>query len=418
MKRGRVLPFVAAAALLLVACGGDDGNFSQDPGFAEWYAAHPPSEQLPTAAEQALLERYQPRVFLPAGNEGPIDFYRDYVAQGQLFDGAGRLISAAVSPELLNAHKRDPKVVFVHTPSGVAPRPVIYGRIDRAGLEPPGCATPLPVTFLTYNLVFRHSGLPAGLPGWQTVLLELVADLEDWHQLDQYPALTLALAAPDPKQDAKKDGKGDGKGDGEDLAPFAVTFQQHNYQRTYVLADRDGPGSLVLPPDGRIGIDVAERSNELYPHRPGPVRRRAVAFMSPKTARYLVEGLDPPWLAADDITLPVREIQPELQFLPPADAFYVFQGWLGARRLLPGRDGPPGADYNTLPAFKSKATQLALAYWTEDDQDYLARLGELFAGGRPRVVALAPFAARLARALTRARKGSPVLAACAGSATA
>ena len=36
--------------------------------------------------------------FLPAGNEGPIDFYRDYVAQGQLFDGAGRLISAAVSP--------------------------------------------------------------------------------------------------------------------------------------------------------------------------------------------------------------------------------------------------------------------------------------------------------------------------------
>jgi hypothetical protein len=359
MKRGRLPPCVAAAALLLVACGGDDGNFSQYPGFAEWYAAHPPSEQLPTAAEQALLERYRPRVFLPAGNEGPIDFYRDYVAQGQLFDGAGRLISAAVGPELLNAHKRDPKVVFVHTPSGVAPRPVIYGRIDRADLEPPGCATPLPVTFLTYNLVSRHSGLPAGLPGWQTVLLELVADLEDWHQLDQYTALTLALAAPEAKKDAKKDGKKDG----EDLAPFAVTFQQHNYQRSYVLADRDGPGSLVLPPDGRIGIDVAERSNELYPHRTGPVRRRAVAFMSPKTARYLVEGLDAPWLAADDITLPVREIQPELR-LPglarraPAAAgprrparrrLQHFAGVqvqgdpAGARLLDRGRPGLPGA---------------------------------------------------------------------------
>ncbi len=389
-----------AAVLILTACGAKDGNFSQYPGFAEWYAAHPPSAELPTAAEQALLARYRPRVFLPAGNEGPIDFYRDYVAEGQLFDGAGRLISAAVTPELLNAHKQDPTVVFVHIPSGAAPRPVIYGRVDRADLELPGCAAPLPVTFLTYNLVFRHSGLPAGMSDWQTIPLELVADLDDWHQLDHYTALTLALAP-------------NGKVDGKELAPFAVTFQQHNYERTYVLADQDGPGSLVLPPDGRIAIDVARRSNELYPHRPGRVQRRAVAFMSPKTAGYLIEGLDPPWLAADDITEPVRGIRPELRFLPPADAFYVFLGRLGAHRLLPGRDGPPGADYNTLPAFKSKATQLVLAYWTEGDRDYLARLGELFAGGRPRAVALAPFAARLARAL----QGSAVLAACAGLAT-
>ena len=87
--------------------------------------------------------------------------------------------------------------------------------------------------------------------------------------------------------------------------------------------------------------------------------------MTPESARYLVEGMDRPWLAADDVTEPAREIEPELRFLPPADAFYVFAGWLGERRLLPGRDGPPGADYNTLPAFKSKAVQLALFYWAE-----------------------------------------------------
>ncbi len=391
------LTLPVAAALLLAACGEEDGNFSQHPGFAEWYAAHPPSEQLPSAAEQALLARYRPRVFLPAGNEGPIDFYRDYIAEGQLFDGAGRLISAAVTPALLNAHKQDPQAVFVHTRGRAAPRPVIYGRIDRADLQLPGCAAPLPVTFLTYNLVFRHSGLPAGLAAWQTVVLELVADLDDWHQLDHYTGLTLALAP-----------------DEQDLTPFAVTFQQHNYLRTYLLGGRDDPGHLALPPDGRIGIDVARRSNELYPHQAERVRHRAVPFMSPETARYLVDGLDPPWLAADDITEPVRTIEPELRFLRPADAFYVFQGWLGARRLLPGRDGPPGADYNTLPAFKSKATQLALAYWTEGDQDYLAQLGELFAEGRRRVVALEPFAARLGRAL----KASSMLAACAGSPTA
>ncbi len=395
------LPVLVAVGLLLAACGDEDGNFSQNPGFADWYAAHPPSAQLPTAAEQALLERYRPRVFLPAGNEGPIDFYRDYVAEGQLFDGTGRLVSAAVTPALLNAHKQDPKAVFVHVPGRAAPRPVIYGRIDRADLELPGCAAPVPVTFLTYNLVFRHSGLPAGLPAWQRVVLELVGDLDDWHQLDHYTALTLALAP-------------NGKEDGKELTPFAVTFQQHNYLRSYLLADRDGPGRLALPQDGRIGIDVARRSNELYPHRAGAVRRRAVAFMSAEAARYLVDGQNPPWLAADDITQPVRRIEPELRFLPPADAFYVFQGWLGARRLLPGRDGPPGADYNTLPAFKSKATQLALAYWTEGDHDYLARLGELFANGRPAAAAFAPFAARLGRDL----KASAVFAACAGSPTA
>jgi hypothetical protein len=90
----------------------------------------------------------------------------------------------------------------------------------------------------------------------------------------------------------------------------------------------------------------------------------------------------------------------------------VFQGWLGERRALPGRDGPPGADYNTLPPFKSKALQLALFYWAEEQSDYLALLGDLFAQGRPRELAPAPFAQRLARDLP----SQLALAACAGPA--
>jgi hypothetical protein len=374
---------LAAALAALAACSEERGNFSQEPGFAAWYAAHPPSTALPTAAERALLERYRPRVWLPEGHEGPIDFYRDYIAQGELRDGGGALISAAVTPEVLNGWKSDPAVVFEHEPGSAAPRPRIYGRIERGELELPGCAAALPVTFLTYNLVFRHSGLPMGLPGWQAALLAPVADLDDWHQLDHYTALTLALAA-------------DGAGD---LAPFAATFQQHNYLRTYLLADEDRPGRLALPPDGRIAVDIALRSNELYPHRPGHVRRRAVSFMTPEAARYLIEGSDPPWRAADDVTMPAREIEPELAFLPPADAFYIFQGWLGERRALPGRDGPPGADYNTLPPFKPKALQLALFYWAEEQPDYLTLLDGPFARGRPRDLAPAPFTERLARDL-------------------
>ena len=68
--------------LALLACS-DEGNFSQYPGFAAWYAANPPEDAPPDAAERALLERYRPRVFLPAGHVGPIDFYRDYVAEGR-----------------------------------------------------------------------------------------------------------------------------------------------------------------------------------------------------------------------------------------------------------------------------------------------------------------------------------------------
>jgi hypothetical protein len=367
--------------LLLVACP-DQGNFSQHPGFAEWYAANPPEDALPNPNERALLERYRPRVFLPQRHEGPIDFYRDYVA-GRLYDGRGQLISADVTPGVLNAHKADPQVVFVHEPSGAPAQPVMYGRIDRAELALPECSAPLPVTFLTYHLVFRHSGLPVGLPWWQEAALGAAADLADWHQLDHYTALSLALAPVEAGA----------------LAPFAATFQQHNYLRTYLLGEREGRGRLALPADGRVAVDVAIRSNELYPHRAGPTRRRAVSFMDADSARYLVSGERPPWRAADDITAPAQEVEPKLAFLPPSDAFYVFQGWLGERRALPGRDGPPGADYNTLPALKPKALQLAAFYWYEDDPGYLDLLAAALERGGSPSVDPEPFAARLAQDL-------------------
>ena len=68
---------------------------------------------------------------------------------------------------------------------------------------------------------------------------------------------------------------------------------------------------------------------------------------------------------------PAREVEYRLEFLPQTDAFYTFKGALGERRLLPGRSGPPGADYNTLPAFKPKARQMIAFHWTEDDGLYL-----------------------------------------------
>lgn len=381
----RPAPWIVIPTLLLLATGCDDRphNFSQYPGFAEWYATNPPASTLPTSEQAALLERYRPRVFLASGHEGPIDFYQDYIADGILLDRDGEVISSAVDQALLNDYKSDPSVAFTHHQGGGKALPKIYGRIGEETVDWPGCDAPVTLTFLTYHLVFHNSGLPAGVPAWQSFGLGLIADLDDWHQLDHYTAVVLTLAPGAPvEHDAPH--------------PIAATFQQHNYQRTYLLGEASGPGRLWLPTDDRLKIDVAIRSNELYPHVEGRLSRRAVSFLDDKSAAYMIGDGSAPWLAADDITDPVREIDPPLAFLPPDDAFYTFQGWLGERRRLPGRDGPPGADYNTLPPMKPLVNQMALSWWYEGDRDWLQRFGTLFQDGRPKDIDPSPFLLRIA----------------------
>ncbi len=348
---------VAALAALAGACGEPGENFSQHPGFADFYARYPPSPDPPGEADRALLRRFRPRVFLPAGHEGPIDFYRDYVAEGVLLDGDGEIVSTAVTPAILNARKADPAAEFRHRPTGRAPTPTVYGRIDRDRVRFPTPAGPVErrFTFLTYTLVFRVSGLPAGMSRWQRLAVSLIGDPRDWHQLDHYTAFTLALD--------------------EALRPVAVTFQHHNYLHTRLIG-RD----LPWPADDRIAVDVAIGSNELYPHREGRVRRRAASFLTAESARYLITGEGRPLTAADDITDPAREIDYALAFLAPADAFYTFQGYLGERRRGPGRHGPPGADYNTVPAFKPRGRQMLAYFWRAGNAADLERLRARFRG--------------------------------------
>ena len=381
----QIIRWLVAVALVLLAagCSDGDGNFSQFPRLRRMVRGQPPTTSLPTADETALLERYRPKIFLPDGHEGPIDFYRDYVANGVLVDGDGEMLSSTVDQALLNAEKVDPKVVFTHQPSTDPVTSTIYGRIASEVVDWPGCDAPMPLTFLTYHLVFRTSGLPAGVPGWQAASLALIGDLDDWHQLDHYTALTLTLA---PKEQGEQ-------------RPIAATFQQHNYQRTYLLGEAAGPGRLTMPADGRLSVDVAIRSNELYPHEPERMSRRAVSFLDTKSAAYMVTDGPAPWLAADDVTDPAVEIDPALIYLPPADAFYTFKGWLGERRRLPGRDGPPGADYNTLPPMKPLLHQMALSWWHEGDRDWLGHFEALFEDGRPDKIDPAPFLARIANAV-------------------
>ena len=336
------------ALLLLAGCTLPATNFSQYPGFAELEATHPQRTSLPTASEQALLLRLRPRLFLPPGHVGLVDFYRDYIAQGELRSGDGSLVSTQVTPEQLNRVKNDPRAVFRHLPqaTGVA-APTVLARVDYEVLDAGSARFPL--TFLTYHAVFRQSGLIVGLPGWVERIAGWFVDLSDWHQLDHYTATTIVL---DPGQQ-----------------PIALVLQQHNYQHTYVFNTQ-----FALPTDHRVAVDVAIRSNELYPHNARRTEHRATRFHSPDELRYLMGSGAPPTLAGTDITEGRDELSYTLAFLQPSDAFYTFKGFLGERRRLPGRDGPPGADYNTVPQLKRWTAQMLMGFWREGDGGDLQRL--------------------------------------------
>jgi hypothetical protein len=399
MRRGHGPPVAAAVALAfcagLVGCERQPGNFSQHAGFAEWFATHPPSKVAPGPSERALLERYRPRLMLPAGHPGPIDFYADYVAHGELRDGDGRLVSTAVTQEILNGYRRDPGAVFRYQPGRRPTTPTLYGRVDHETVPLWTARGEISeaFTFLTYHAVFATSGLPAELPSWQGRFLGLFFSLDDWHQLDHYTAAMLAL------DDAWR--------------PVALTLQQHNHLHTYLLG-----ADLDLPVDGRIRLDVAIRSNELYPHRQGRTRHRAVAMPTAAGMRYLMSGRRPPFLAADDVTDSAREVETRLDILPMGDAFYTFEGYLGERRWPPSRSGPPGADYNTRPAFKPRGTQMLAFYWRDDDPGDLGRL-ETSLGAVEPLLAYAQIEAPVFYARWQAARAAraPASAAAAGGST-
>ena len=321
-------------ALLLTAGCAEGQTFAQYPGFAEWFAEHPPDPRPPTAAERELLRQYRPVLRTTPAHPGPLDFYRDYIAHGTL--RAGDRDWNDVHRKLLERHVDDPDAVFHHRPpTDARNRRVAYGRVDRAALEPFG-----ELTFLTWHFVFRHSGLPSELPAWQGVLAGLLGDRDDWHQLDHYTAATLVL--------------------GPRRQPLGLLLQQHNVVRSYWFG-RD----LALPADGRVRLAAAVRSNELYPWTGERRRHRVVRFLAPDNLRWLASGAgEAPWTAAHDIVQAGRPIDYALRFLPQTDPFYRFHGRLGARRLLPGRDGPPGADYNALPAFKDRVLQFCALRWS------------------------------------------------------
>ncbi|MEO8390141.1 hypothetical protein [Polaromonas sp.] len=144
------------------------------------------------------------------------------------------------------------------------------------------------------------------------------------------------------------------------------------------------------PADNRASIDVAIRSNELYPHAAERRRHRAARFDTPEELRYLMGIAPRPWLADEDMTEGRNEVNTTLALLPPSDAFYSFQGFLDARRRLPGRDGPPDADFNPWPVLKPWVSRMLMGFWRVGDEGDRGRLDTGYGRtGRPQDFAAA-----------------------------
>jgi hypothetical protein len=329
-------------------------TFADFPGFRAHTCAPVPGPTL-EEEDRLLLSRFRPRIVVAPGAPRPIDFYRDYLPHTVLCDAeqGGRVVTRHVTREVLQqlGNGRHYYLDLVQIPDlrHEGKTPVVYGRVYRERVtfaNSRGETTVRSLTFLKYNIVFAVSGLPAGLPWMYEQGLRLLGlNPADWHQLDNFCAVHVVL------DEAKR--------------PVAVLLAQHNYHRTY-LVGRD----LPLPADGRMVFAAAQRSNELYPDtgESGPVFHRAIPW--PLYTEYLLSGQARPWCAADDLTYGPRaggeEVEYELQVLDPCDPFYTSHCMLGAYRpffgLEIGRNGPPGADYYTLPALLPLGNLLKASY--------------------------------------------------------
>ena len=356
------------ALCLLWGCGmrSDIHGFASYPGFATYFAEHPRSAELPTPEEQALLHRYRPELVLPPGHAGPIDFYRDYLPRTRMTDLAtDEVLAEPPERAMLVENIADQTVALDLRQPITDPHPTVYGRVTHEAVDFPlartnGESITRQLTFLSYHVPFAVSGLPARI-GWLertgVWLAEALLgwDRDDWHELDVYTAYTLVLD--------------------EQRQPFAVVLAQHNHHRSYLIHK-----DLNWPANDRLRLDVAERSNELYLASDDltSVAHRTIPFSS--HLDYLLSGEHKPWINGFDITVGLaaggRLSEYTLQFLPPNDPFYAFEGWLGEYRPLwgyyVGRSGSPGADYYTHPALLPLGNTLKFAYLQDGDQQDIA----------------------------------------------
>lgn len=357
------LSFVALSLQSCATAPKGYGTFADYPGFAEVYKDDCQSELLSTQQDLSLLKKFRPRLFIAPNSNPPIDFYKDYIAHADLYHFSARTqIVRGITKAKLNQIHRVPGYYLVHRAEKMQQvTPTAYGRVyveNVRFMDAVGKVQEMKLKFLKYSFTFAASGLPEKLPyGANTFLSIFGLSPDDWHQLDHYTAVTMVLNDADQA--------------------IAVLLAQHNHHRSYLVGKH-----VVLGPNGQISLDVAKRSNELYlSSNDNEVKSHRVIRWG-LYRKYLISGKDAPFFKAWDRTYGPnaggQELNYDLSVLSPCDPFYQAKIFLGEPRPLLGfyigRDGPPGADYYTLPKLLPLSKLLKFSYFHEGQKDDITAL--------------------------------------------
>jgi len=339
-------------------------TFADFPGFDRVYPATC-REQALTPKHQALLEAYRPRFILAPDSTPAVDFYRDYLPYARLrhfSDSSVRInhVDRALLQKVqyIPGYYLDFDYQRFKREYDSDQIPSVYGRVYTEAVSFPSGSETVNrrLTFLKYNLTFPVSGLPASMNWLSHLLLGLsFMDKVDWHELDHFVAVDVVLDEHDK--------------------PIAVILAQHNHHRSYLLGKH-----MQLPPDKRLRFEVARRSNELYPAAASTKTSRHRTIRWTLYMKYLLTGNDPPYFRADDITYSIQAggvaMDYDLTFPSNCDPYYTAKIMLGEPRsflgMYIGRDGPPGADYYTIPELVPQGRLLKSAYLHENDKDDIA----------------------------------------------
>ncbi len=328
--------------LLLTACSTMDMSEQERPSRMVTLDQNSPQTT-------ALLKRYMPRVFVDPASYHPLDFYKDYLpyTTAHLKDRKIKQLDAASLATYAKEGESylDFQMSYKdYLGKEVSAEPVpIYGRIYEDELEVDGTSKRL--LFLKYNLVFPYSGLPAGLSGSKEFFSAVIGPSNAWHELDIHGAVQIVL-------------------DAERLEPVGVLLAQHNYQRSYILAE------LEWPADDHLSITYATRSNEPYLSLGETRYERTVG--NPLDLPYLLGLTDKQPLSAgmdkiiglgESVEIPVTLTQLSL-----TDPLYTSELLLGNKDRIWGifttwyRMGPPGMDFYAPPSLENLADLFAFFY--------------------------------------------------------
>lgn len=328
---------------------------------AEWSAldfGKPPSK-----ADQRLLKRYQPRLYVAPNGLLPIDFYQDYLPNTVVND-VGGIINKKPNREYLKSIERQFGYYLdyqgEHLYRGMVDmdryQGSLYGRIFTEKMEIPNASTgneERRYFILKYNAIFSASGLPGKLQWYKNWGVSLAGDKDIWHELDIHGAIQILINS-------------------DSLEPEILLLAQHNHFRSYVIGK-----DLMWPKDNRISICFAQRSNEPYPCPMGNTPQYFRTVGSPGNFSYVLTGEGAIFDGSEDVVFGedagAVEVKYQLRFLPDKDPLYVSWIPLGDKLKLFGlftnfyRTGPPGINMNTHPALKKYTDLAKFWYFKEDD---------------------------------------------------